>query len=1329
MCHSNDNDRYVPLNRRIRTSSCIPAGVALVAVLSILTVLAVLALVFSVHTELLQKTSQSSRYSIEAMNLANAGLEHAKAQLWYDAVVDSKPSDAHNDIWRTAFDGTAAGAEPEVNVDLIPYNGPRRDGNNSTWQLVHDEDGALIGRYAVYVEDESGKIHMNVASLFPPHSPTVALTPRDIFLIGDGAVGLPVSARHIQNFLRAREAGRVHNRPRAANEADTLTWDTFFPSDALNTPHSFSSISEIYTAMQPGALPTRRQVNTLRRYATMHAQDDTIRYDPTERKWHPRKPINAVTAREAYAALRQANNTYRFEPDSTALRRLAASTVDYRDENHVLSTVGNEYGIEAVCFNEVLANEGSRLKQPYYIRHFYTDRRVFTLAYYYNFYNYRNEAPYQSTDPTQRERFDDNTAFGINWGTVQRTGTGIRLQLGRSPQNEGGFEGGFNDFRALLRSRGSRYIQDNRVLWPENIWKNAYLCVYPSRTRNALPMKAFKIERNTENEIFINNAQLTAEDHNNFTSHYRYAQIRSWIHDIAYYAEHPEVSTWTVVPNLEPNTYYRVYIQETNLQIPRDDASGGFRRSTRMDVDGNINRYSEQEMHRLRYAYQDGKAIRADRNGCIDIFLTSSREANPRRRNRFNAAYFARPDIIELINISDTPISLRNWTLVANTGSLAYDLGTISHAYLYSREDNRRIQDFNPVIRPHEYFYLCNNAEIFDYDFGSSKNGIWGSDAGEQMPVFEISDDTWGVRFQISSIRESLGADGWTSYVTCENENWTPDQFRGEVAEFQTDRDLPEGHSPDGIRYVIGDESVGNTRNTLIFRNLKLQDYSGVREGDYVMIVGLPRIGGFVSMTLKNEYNQIASRMIQYGNPDEEGRRNPERWEGWSAEKIDPTREEWVLTRNPSFGGTVQRAQNRASRHMPTRLTPLKDGPFNSPGELQNVWRISTSSPGDIAGDELRLRRFIQGSAEHFTTSGIRLNPTEKGAHIRGWLPAFGEASLADTRGIADRNAQWTPGIWANQSVRILTGRMAGETFAVENNTPQRISVIGRSVPSRREFSIGAGDMYALGPGYRTPFYYTRINNDVGEWEWQNKNIPPGSYSLHLAGLNDSINTEEFLEENHNALLSVSLWNYATREYEEIASRARYSKDDMLYAGTIEPRHISQNGGIRLRLVAHGLNNPRCSGIAWFNYAYVSPLPLPGRININTAPLRVLRALPSMSDKVAHNIYYGIDTQGRRHLKPYNSIADVLNVADMTLPIFSSIANVITVRSDQYNVYVLAQRIRDVNRDGVYSADEGDEILAQSHVRAILDRSDLRSSGESSTRKTPTIRVIERETL
>lgn len=1309
-------------------------GVALVAVLAILTVLALLAMTFAVFTSIEHATSRTANTYGDARSLAQTGLAHAKALLWSDALLADPRYDAYSDVWRAGLDGTLLKRPADVNLTSLPHSGRAGDGRDAVWLPVRSERGALIGRYAVLIEDESAKINLNTASLLPPQRANEGLSPYEV-LLGDGALrGLPLSSAALANLLHfkygpnrvpgARGDDNFNNATLMSdgldNNANGLIDELdegvdepeeYVASRPYGDDRAFYSLREAWTIAMPNLPATAERVAALRNDATLHSRDNGLRWDATAQAWVPRHNLNAISAREIHRALSQANKQYGFESNQRQLRRLAATAADYRDENTVLSTAASEYGVEAVCFNEVMANEGSRLMLPYRISRVYGDRRVFTLAYFYNYYNYRNTAPVQSDNPALREKFDRNTAFGIDFDSVRYTASGISLELGRSPQNAGGFDNRFEEFRQLLRSRGANYVENDRVLWPQNIWKNGYLCVYRTPAANALPAKCFKIERSTDRAIFINASELAPDDYINFTSRYYYAQIRTWTHDRAYYAEHPQVSTWTVVPFLEPNTYYRVYIQETNLQVPDDDTAYSQHLSERMDVDGNLNAYSEQTIHRLRYRYKDGEAIRADQRGCIDIYLTSSRECSPRRRNRFNAAYCVRPDIIELMNISDRPVSLRGWSLVANTGAETYELGTIDYAIQYSRQDSGRKEEPNPIIQPNEYFYLCNNLEIFDYDHGSARDGVWGSSSDEQMPAYEINDDRWGVRFKIKSLREVSGAQGWTTYVTCENEQWQNNQFQDEIVEFQSDRRDPPGiaKSPDGVRYSVDE----NTRNTLVFKNLKLQEYSFIQPGDYVMIVGLPRIGGFVSMTLKNQYGQVAARVIEYGNPGSDLARDPRRWLGWSAEKPDPTRERWVLTRNPSFGGTVRRARNASSLLREGTAGSVKNGQFASPGELARVrrianWQQDARDTRDTAGVKL-----VQAASEYFDTRGIRLDPEEEGAHLNGWRPAFGENTIADTRGITDHRAMWSVNIWSNQLVHMLSGSRRGETFAIEANGQNRLRVVGRSTPSRQTFYAAAGDRYSLGPGYASSFYYTRSERDTGEWEWQHKRIPKGTYRLYLCGLNDSIRTTEFLEENYNARLDIRVYDYEKNQYELLARGRQCDKNDTIDVGMISPRHISASGGLRVRLDASGLKHQYASGFAWFDHIYLAPVAAEGVINVNTASPRILMALNGVDESLAEAIYKGLNTAGQPRLKPYKTCGDLLHVRGMTIDKFSGLANMITVRSDQYSVSVIAQAISDVNADGRYDEEAGDRIESTVRLRAVLDRSPLISPTET----------------
>jgi hypothetical protein len=157
----------------------------------------------------------------------------------------------------------------------------------------------------------------------------------------------------------------------------------------------------------------------------------------------------------------------------------------------------------------------------------------------------------------------------------------------------------------------------------------------------------------------------------------------------------------------------------------------------------------------------------------------------------------------------------------------------------------------------------------------------------------------------------------------------------------------------------------------------------------------------------------------------------------------------------------------------------------------------------------------------------------------------------------------------------------------------------------------------------------------------------------------------------------------------------------------IKPEHISPRGGIRLKLTAHNLEHTDCSGFAWFDYAYLAPGNTAGKININTAPERVVSALKHITPNIARNVVNGVDRNGRAILKPYEEASDILEVAGVTPDMYKDICNLITTRSDQFRIAAIAQTIEDVDGDGRFDLETGDRILSESNADVVVDRGEL----------------------
>ena len=281
-------------------------GIALVAVLAILTVLALISVTFVLFTATEADTSKNIVYHNDALILAEAGIEHAKSLLWHDALLAKDKTDSAQDVWCTAFNGASHKKAAEVDVDMIPNNGPNSTGADSMWIPVFNDQNILIGRYAVLIDDECSKINLNVASIISPRTPNEGLSPREIML-GDGKrSGLPFSRDVLNRLLNARygpnnvpgdrtddnnnnsyymEDGLDNNANGIVDELDegVNELDEYVSERPFGDDRSLFSLQDTLSMMLPDISPTRERTALLRKYGTLVSRDSGLRWDENDK--------------------------------------------------------------------------------------------------------------------------------------------------------------------------------------------------------------------------------------------------------------------------------------------------------------------------------------------------------------------------------------------------------------------------------------------------------------------------------------------------------------------------------------------------------------------------------------------------------------------------------------------------------------------------------------------------------------------------------------------------------------------------------------------------------------------------------------------------------------------------------------------------------------------------------------------------------------------------------------------------------------------------------------------------------------------------------------
>ncbi|RLD10523.1 MAG: hypothetical protein DRI44_05830 [Chlamydiae bacterium] len=1344
--------------------SKIQNGIALVAVLAILVVLAIMAASFTALMNIENKQSRVQMNSQQLDMLVGSGLEQAKAIITIDEMKSS--------------------ADKSYNKQLL--TSPNIKNSYSKWMFVKDSEGKICGRYRFRIEDESSKVNINKAFLLKngkgtgwdtgeinlPHALGVPRkTAKKLIDYRYGKNKLPGSrGDDDQNNLILMADGIDNNANGVIDEEDEGINDPKeYSAEHLKGDDSkFSSMTELINVIMAdnkklSANLKAGLIRELPRRATIYSIDKPG--SPTLRNDIP-SDINSITPRECRKLLIRANSDMPFEPNSAKQMQLAANLIDYRDENHVLSTLGSTYGVEAICFNEILANDESyaidpldgAVPRPYSNsqwkerfgstdgkRMFYRVDTIYDCVpddpmmpsgqYYYNL------------DPRRGWRIR-NQAGKVPIGGITRGGsiilkmakvigkkgnTGnadiktyykqkppIKLPGGKSwchwPSaganvytfgSESQYEKFYNEIIKVLRKVNS--ADGNRPKFPKNYFKNSWAMVYGWSDNpvayNPKPVGCFKITTGDQSSLTIQSTDINSG--NKFATQLSKVNfsdgtpmsfdncdlsvtINSW-GDRSPFAMVPEANVTYLMRSRRPiaGKYFKITIGRP----PRGRFTQGY--PNELGVSGAVGGdFTDDKDYLREWVYNNGKPVKTKSGGWVKIMLTSSPKVSRAKKIRQWLSYFRMiaPEVVEMYNASATPISLANWRVICNTGSLATQIGRIHSTSYYDQKLRRGITDDNPVVQPRGHFYLVNDTGLFDGWYGNGDNK-WGSRADEQVPVFQMDEQNWGVAYKIKKTHMDYPPSGRAGYsIIIDERNLDKEIFNLETVKFVDKDGADDPDSWNNVYAPVVSDLIREQNEIFLAPVGRDTDIiTGKLVGKSIMILGLPHGGGIVSLTLKNEYDQVCARTVDYGKVDVDEL-------DVSTEKIDPTKTTWVKRKKTSIGGTENEAENRAMKTHHNDKFFIKNGPFCSIGEARNISTGNDFERLGGSGDISKGANALAALSKYMSSSNVRLESCLGDVTRVGWNQAYDEVAGSSLTSVKGKVGGWKKDKWVGHTLRFLTGPLRGEKYPIISNSKNTILLaqknskyVPRSAPNRKAVKPNIGNKFTIGPGYATPMCYTRKSGESATWTWKNAIAYPGTYDLYIYGLNDAIDTTEFLEENNNASIDVEIWNYKIKKFNRLKKRGQYGKQDSFNAGKIKPENISGDGNIKIRLTAHNVieqntddntgkvlkgTGGKQTGIAWFNYAIVTPVPVPGRVNINTAPPRLLASLPGINTALAENIYAGLNSNGKKILKPYKTLGDLFKVKGMTPDIFERCVNILDVDSSAFTVEVEAQILK-----------------------------------------------------
>ena len=195
------------------------------------------------------------------------------------------------------------------------------------------------------------------------------------------------------------------------------------------------------------------------------------------------------------------------------------------------------------------------------------------------------------------------------------------------------------------------------------------------------------------------------------------------------------------------------------------------------------------------------------------------------------------------------------------------------------------------------------------------------------------------------------------------------------------------------------------------------------------------------------------------------------------------------------------------------------------------------------------------------------------------------------------------------------------------------------------------------------------------------------------------IGVSSILEENWNARLEVSAWNFLKSQFDIINERVRCGKNDFVDAGVITQQNIS-NGFVRVRIKATGQNAPKCSGKAWFGGLMLTPVEIQGKINVNAAAPSVLNLSPGVDNELADAIFNGENINGIK--KPWQSFPEFTDNINWPIESLAKSVNMMRITSGALRLTCIGEAIIDADNDGCVSVEKGDIISARKVLGFLL---------------------------
>lgn len=606
----------------------------------------------------------------------------------------------------------------------------------------------------------------------------------------------------------------------------------------------------------------------------------------------------------------------------------------------------------------------------------------------------------------------------------------------------------------------------------------------------------------------------------------------------------------------------------------------------------------------------DGQPLRLDA-GCPGVaeLLVRAPRAGVHAHTPFylESAVLQQPEYLIVRNDADAPISVYGWRLGYRLGTRLFWSAPFTSAVKYYARANGSLSNALPRIPARGRLVITPSAALYDWHHGVLRNGVWGDNAREDVPLIELGWDGWGPALRVRNLRAAreLRVPGSSNREFVWETEW---QLHGD--DIAALRDVSElvgvpvllcWNDRDANKNDVYGTIVAHDEESLTIRCAGTRARLARVRGAVLRMLTLPR----------------AARELWLALPD-----------GQPAAVWLPDQPALTtgLVRNAAFSGTRERAATLSALGINTA----------------HDWFINAAlyRPFDATA-------CVAAASLQWSPGWARVLSAERGA----WAFDTRVTRLPAGRpGLLYAEAFLSPE-WSVPVRAVHDGALRVHAPRGTPALPMRNRIIWLS-PSPR----AAGLHLFGGPGWI-------------ECVWHDLTPPPAPVRLTLAGRAapppsaPPRSLEEWRQQTNTLpTLTLEAWDYARAAFVTCAVARTFDASDRLFAGMLTPAMFS-NGTLRLRISTHDHLAPDAAAL-WLEGIYLHPLPAETVININTAPVQAL--LPFCGDDPTSVVRVVRAAPGAG----YSSVSDALRAVPELTDSVSRRAAALNVRSDVFDVCI-----------------------------------------------------------